>query len=239
MGGDGEGPGVGGGGGGVGAWKRLPETLEATLSLLSRLQAVMTRAWDPAEFSLAATAAATASAAEANSSATAAAAATAAAVGRASGSIASAWGVSGTPPVSEEEEEADDDEDDDDKDAAADTFVGSTRRARKWDWVRCSHAPVNPALAAGGGRGGGAFGGGNAQPVVVPVAIDPGFCHRTLRPGMPGPEGCTLEQVRWTGRDGGGWRVGQIGGKSLRWDRFGVSPACAGLDGEPGGLGRT
>ena len=112
MGGDGEEPGEGGGGGE--RWKRLPETLEATLSLLSRLQAVMTRAWDPAEFSPASNAAATTSAAtaETNSGAAAAvAAATAAATGRASGSIASAWGVSGTPPVSEEEEEADDDED--------------------------------------------------------------------------------------------------------------------------------
>lgn len=158
----------------------LPETLEAAVFLLSRLQSVMTRAWDPTEVSPAAAAAA----AENDGGGAAAA------LGRPSAisSVASEYGGSVVPGSSEEDGE--------EKDVLADTFIGSTRRLRKWDWVRCSHAPINPVVAAGGGRGsGGSGGGGGVQPVVAPVAIDPTFCHRTLRPGKPGPEGCTLEQV--------------------------------------------
>ncbi|CAN0048567.1 unnamed protein product, partial [Choristocarpus tenellus] len=29
---------------------------------------------------------------------------------------------------------------------------------------------------------------------VQPMGIDPDYCHHTLRPGCPGPGGCTLEQ---------------------------------------------
>lgn len=160
----------------------LRETLQATVFLLSRLQTVMTRAWDPAELSLAAIAAAAPSTRSDNDGG---ANTTASVLGRASGSL-----------VGENRSTGDiaDNNDEDDGDALADTFMGSTRRARKWDWVRCCHEPVNPTLAMAG-RGTPAGGGSTAQPVVAPVAIDPAFCHRTLRPGKPGPGGCTLEQV--------------------------------------------
>ncbi|CAM9673472.1 unnamed protein product, partial [Ectocarpus sp. 8 AP-2014] len=153
----------------------LPETLDAAVFLLSRLQSVMTRAWDPTP---------TAAAADNDAGMIAAALG-----GRPSAisSVASEYGGSAVPGSSVDEG--------DDRDALVDTFIGSTRRPRKWDWVRCCHSPINPVLAAGGGRGGPGHAGSNAQPVVAPVAIDPGFCHRTLRPGRPGPEGCTLEQV--------------------------------------------
>lgn len=165
----------------------LPETLQTAVFLLSRLQSVMTRAWDPSELSPAAAAAAAAAAAEND-------AGMASALGKASAisSVASEYGGSAVPGSSGSDECGGGD----DGDAVADTFVGSTRRPRKWDWVRCCHAPINPVLSMGGGRGGVGGGSAGAQPVVAPVAIDPGFCHRTLRPGRPGPEGCTLEQVR-------------------------------------------
>lgn len=173
----------------------LPETLQATTLLLSRLQAVMTRAWDPSEVSPITGV----SGGSDNSSATAAEAAAAslatpwAFVGRptncGAGSAGGAGGgmsdiVASTPGPNSD-------------DPLADTFMGSTRRIRKWDWVRCCHSPVNPVLAAGKTGAGGAEG-GSPQPEMAPVAIDPNFCHRTLRPGKPGPEGCTLEQVRWS-----------------------------------------
>lgn len=187
-----------GGGGGdddVDRGVYLPETLQAAVFLLSRLQSVMTRAWEPSEVSPAAAAAA--ATAENDAGAMAAALALAAAAGgKPSGisSVASEYGGSAVPGGSGSSTE-----DCDDGDALADTFVGSTRRPRKWDWVRCCHAPINPVLSLGGGGRGGRGGSGSAggaQPVPAPVAIDAGFCHRTLRPGRPGPEGCTLEQVR-------------------------------------------
>ena len=174
----------------------LPETLEATVFLLASLQAVMTRAWDPAE---AYHAAARLSAVDSNGHVATAAEMVGGAGAFGRGSVSGGCDSNGT---------LDNDEGDEDADALADTFVGFTKNTRKWDWMRCCHEPVNPALLNGGrGRGGGSRGGGsNAQPIVAPVAIDPDFCHRTLRPGKPGPEGCTLEQVRDILRRG--WVVG-------------------------------
>lgn len=168
----------------------LPETLQAAVFLLSRLQSVMTRAWDPSEVSPAAAAAAAAAAATENDAGMAAALA-ALGMPSAISSVASEYGSNAVPGSGGGSDDCGDDED-----TLADTFVGSTRRPRKWDWVRCCHAPINPVLSMGGRRGSAGGGGASAQPVVAPVAIDPGFCHRTLRPGRPGPEGCTLEQVR-------------------------------------------
>lgn len=175
----------------------LPESLEATVFLLARLQAVMTRAWDPAEVYPVAPGRVSGAdndgriaAAMVTPGGGAPAGTTAAVFGRASGSgsVTGEYGSSGVP---------DNDDEDEDADPLADSFVGSTRRTRKWDWIRCCHAPINPVLASGGGgKGGGRRGGSSAQPVVAPVAIDPDFCHKTLRPGKPGPEGCTLEQVK-------------------------------------------
>lgn len=171
-----------------------PETLESTVFLLSRLQAVMTRAWDLAEVSPAAAIASAATTATAAAVAVehdcgGGGTASGGALGSTkatSGSVAGEYGSSCTP---------EDNEDEDDGDALADAFVGSTTMARKWDWVRCCHLPVNPALGASSGRVGGEGVGGGAQPAIAPVAIDSTFCHRTLRPGRPGPGGCTLEQV--------------------------------------------
>lgn len=175
---------------------QLPESLEATVFLLARLQAVMTRAWDPAE--VYPVAAGRLPGADNDGRIAPAmvtpgggvptgATATVFGCASGSGSVTAEYGSSGN---------ADNDEEDEDTDPLADSFVGSTRRTRKWAWIRCSHAPINPVLASGGGgKGGRGRGGSSAQPVVAPVAIDPDFCHKTLRPGKPGPEGCTLEQV--------------------------------------------
>lgn len=197
----------------------LPETLHSTGLLLSRLQAVMTRAWDPSEIYSGVAAAATSSSTSAPAfasgvmnpnplavvrhPATGSLSVGAAAVANAAGTMASSsspssFSVFGRPShvgrgsgggaVAGSED-----------DPLADTFMGSTRRARKWDWVRCHHSPVNPALAAAAAaaaaRRAGGGDGGKAQPAMAPVAIDPAFCHRTLRPGKPGAEGCMLEQV--------------------------------------------
>lgn len=179
------------------------ETLEATVFLLCRLQAVMTRAWDRAELSPAAVAAAATSTGSDNDGG---ANTSSSVLSRASGSLVGENGSTGGIA---------DNDDEDDGDALADTFVGSTRRARKWDWVRCCHEPVNPALAIAG-RGTPAGGGSTAQPVVAPVAIDAAFCHRTLRPGKPGPEGCTLEQVQFSSRARGD--TNRVIGPCLRVD---------------------
>lgn len=176
----------------------LPETLQATALLLSRLQVVMTRVWDPSEASPV-----TGTSAGSNSAITSATAAAPtgssnspwllakqggglSAVATTYASVCGGGNVTSSgisAPVQGED------------DPLADTFMGSTRRARKWDWSRCCHFPVNPALAMGVAAGGGKEG-GSSQPAMAPVAIDPAFCHQTLRPGKPGPEGCTLEQVQ-------------------------------------------
>lgn len=181
----------------------LPETLQSTSLLLARLQTAMTRAWDPSE-------PCPLGANSGGSDASDAAAATAAAAG----SSSAAWNLAkskgehlaavaqayanamGLPPVGNgtgngvmSVNTSSQDE------SLVDTFMGSTRRARKWDWVRCCHYAVNPVLAAGSGATNGVEG-ASPQPAMAPVGIDPSFCHRTLRPGKPGPEGCNLEQVR-------------------------------------------
>lgn len=174
----------------------LPETIEATVSLLSRLQSVTTRAQDASAASPAASAA----------TAAWASAAAWAVENDARGGVGVGSSTQGDDGKGSDcDDPGDGDGDNDDGDDLANTFVGSTGRARKWDWVRCCHAPVIPSMAAaaaaagasgskgkGDGRGGAGSGG---QPPIAPVAIDTGFCHRTLRPGRSGPEGCSLEQV--------------------------------------------